>query len=94
VEPGIGRIPVNVALTWRWTWFCSSRFFSGPRANRLGYRRIAGTHLRSCGVCSRPDPNVTSRSANASSPDPASREPVEDELSSSSVDHATCRDGR
>jgi lysophospholipase L1-like esterase len=41
-----GRIPVNVALTCRWTWFCSSRFFTDPHANRIGYRRIAHTFER------------------------------------------------
>lgn len=40
--PGRGRIPVNVALACRWTWFCS-RFFPDPHANRTGYRRIAHT---------------------------------------------------
>jgi len=44
--PGIGRIPVNVALACRWTWFCSKRFFGDPHPNRLGYQRIAGTYLR------------------------------------------------
>jgi lysophospholipase L1-like esterase len=43
--PGRGWIPVNVALTCRWTWFCS-RFFPDPHANRTGYRRIAHTFDR------------------------------------------------
>jgi lysophospholipase L1-like esterase len=41
-----GRIPVNVALTCRWTWFCSTKFFGDPHANRTGYRRIAHTFER------------------------------------------------
>lgn len=44
--PGRGRIPVNVALTCRWTWFCSERTFTDPHANRTGYRRIAHTFER------------------------------------------------
>ena len=43
VVPGRGRIPVNVALACRWTWFCSERYFTDPHADRTGYRRIAGT---------------------------------------------------
>ncbi|MGH2540051.1 MAG: SGNH/GDSL hydrolase family protein [Actinomycetota bacterium] len=46
VVPGRGRIPVNVALACRWTWFCSPRFLTDPHANRTGYRRIAGTFER------------------------------------------------
>jgi len=41
VVPGRGRIPLNVALACRWTWFCSERFFGDPHADRTGYRRIA-----------------------------------------------------
>jgi len=41
VVPGRGRIPLNVALACRWTWFCSERFFSDPHPDRAGYRRIA-----------------------------------------------------
>ena len=41
VVPGRGRIPLNVALACRWTWFCSERFFADPHADRTGYRRIA-----------------------------------------------------
>ena len=44
--PGRGWIPLNVALTCRWTWFCSTRFFGDPHANRTGYRRIAQTFVR------------------------------------------------
>jgi lysophospholipase L1-like esterase len=44
--PNRGRIPVNVALACRWTWFCSGRFPSDPHANRIGYRRIGGTFQR------------------------------------------------
>jgi hypothetical protein len=39
--PGLGRIPVNVANTCRWTWFCSSRFFGDPHPKRSGYHKIA-----------------------------------------------------
>ena len=46
VVPGRGRIPVNVALACRWTWFCTSRFFTDPHPNRKGYRRIAHTFER------------------------------------------------
>jgi lysophospholipase L1-like esterase len=46
VVPGRGRIPVNVALACRWTWFCSTRFFGDPHANRTGYRKIARTFDR------------------------------------------------
>jgi lysophospholipase L1-like esterase len=46
VVPGRGRIPVNVALTCRWTWFCSRRHFGDPHADRTGYRRIAHTFER------------------------------------------------
>lgn len=43
VVPGRGRIPVNVALACRWTWFCSERYTGDPHPNKAGYRRIAGT---------------------------------------------------
>ena len=46
VEPGRGRIPVNVALACRWTWFCSARHPGDPHANRTGYRKIARTFDR------------------------------------------------
>ncbi len=39
--PGLGRIPINVANTCRWTWFCSSRFFGDPHPKRSGYHKIA-----------------------------------------------------
>jgi lysophospholipase L1-like esterase len=41
-----GRLPLNVALTCRWTWFCSERHFGDPHANRKGYKRIAHTFDR------------------------------------------------
>ena len=41
--PGRGEIPVNVANTCMWTWFCSSRFFGDPHANAIGYKKIART---------------------------------------------------
>jgi lysophospholipase L1-like esterase len=44
--PGRGRIPVNVALTCRWTWFCSARHAGDPHANSTGYRKIAHTFNR------------------------------------------------
>jgi lysophospholipase L1-like esterase len=46
VVPGRGRIPVNVALACRWTWFCSARFFGDPHADRTGHRKIARTFER------------------------------------------------
>ncbi len=46
VVPGRGRVPVNVALSCRWTWFCSPRFAGDPHANRVGYRKIARTFFR------------------------------------------------
>jgi lysophospholipase L1-like esterase len=46
VVPGRGRIPLNVALACRWTWFCSERFFTDPHADRTGYRRIASVFER------------------------------------------------
>lgn len=46
VVPGRGRIPANVALACRWTWFCSTRFFGDPHADRTGHRKIARTFER------------------------------------------------
>ena len=46
VVPGRGPIPVNVALTCRWTWFCSPKFAGDPHTNRTGYRKIARTFDR------------------------------------------------
>lgn len=46
VVPGRGLIPVNVALTCRWTWFCSPKFAGDPHANRTGHRKIARTFER------------------------------------------------
>jgi hypothetical protein len=43
VVPGRGPLPVNVALTCRWTWFCSPKYFGDPHANATGYRKIAHT---------------------------------------------------
>jgi lysophospholipase L1-like esterase len=40
------RVPVNVALTCRWTWFCSRRYAGDPHANATGYRKIARTFSR------------------------------------------------
>jgi lysophospholipase L1-like esterase len=44
--PGRGRIPVNVALACRWTWFCSAGHTFDVHANRTGYRKIATTFHR------------------------------------------------
>lgn len=41
--PGRGRLPLNVALACRWTWFCSPRYAGDPHANAIGYRKIAHT---------------------------------------------------
>jgi lysophospholipase L1-like esterase len=46
VVAGRGRIPLNVALTCRWTWFCSPKFFGDPHPNQTGYARIAHTFSR------------------------------------------------
>jgi lysophospholipase L1-like esterase len=46
VVSGRGRVPLNVALTCRWTWFCSRRFFGDPHPDRTGYRRIAHAFSR------------------------------------------------
>lgn len=46
VVQGRGRLPVNVALTCRWTWFCSERHLGDPHPNRIGYARIAHTFYR------------------------------------------------
>jgi hypothetical protein len=46
VVPGRGRIPVNVALTCRWTWFCSTEHFLDFHANTTGYRKIGRTFYR------------------------------------------------
>ena len=43
VVPGRGELPVNVANTCRWTWFCTPRFAGDVHANRTGYRKIAKT---------------------------------------------------
>jgi len=44
--PGLGKLPLNVANTCRWTWFCSSRFFFDPHPKRSGYHKIAHTFSR------------------------------------------------
>ena len=43
VVPGRGRLPLNVALACRWTWFCTQRYFFDPHPNRKGYTRVAHT---------------------------------------------------
>jgi lysophospholipase L1-like esterase len=43
VVPGRGELPVNVANTCRWTWFCTPRFAGDVHTNRTGYRKIAET---------------------------------------------------
>ena len=40
------RVPLNVALACRWTWFCSEEAFGDPHANVIGYRKIARTFDR------------------------------------------------
>jgi lysophospholipase L1-like esterase len=37
------RVPLNVALACRWTWFCSDEAFGDPHANSTGYKKIART---------------------------------------------------
>jgi lysophospholipase L1-like esterase len=46
VVPGRGTLPLNVANTCLWTWFCTRRFFGDPHPNRTGYEKIAGTFNR------------------------------------------------
>jgi lysophospholipase L1-like esterase len=46
VVPGRGRLPVNVALTCKWTWFCSTKFLGDEHANRSGDRKIGRTFRR------------------------------------------------
>lgn len=41
-----GRLPINVALACRWTWFCSVGHFGDPHPKRIGYARIAHTFYR------------------------------------------------
>lgn len=43
VVPGRGRLPLNVALACRWTWFCTQRYFFDPHPNWKGYTRVAHT---------------------------------------------------
>jgi lysophospholipase L1-like esterase len=43
VVPGRGPLPANVAITCRWTWFCTPRFAGNIHTNKLGYRKIADT---------------------------------------------------
>jgi lysophospholipase L1-like esterase len=43
---GRGLLPLNVARTCRWTWFCSRRFFGDPHPNPTGYDRIGRTFFR------------------------------------------------
>lgn len=43
VVPGRGELPVNVALTCQWTWFCTPAFAGDVHANAIGYRKIADT---------------------------------------------------
>jgi lysophospholipase L1-like esterase len=46
VVRGRGRIPVNVALACKLTWFCSTRFTADVHPNWKGYRKIARTFNR------------------------------------------------
>ena len=59
--PGRGRIPVNVALACRWTWFCSASHAGDPHANSTGYRKIAHTFYRELRVCCRNDGTAADR---------------------------------
>lgn len=43
VVPGRGELPVNVARTCQWTWFCTPKFAGDVHANAIGYRKIADT---------------------------------------------------
>jgi lysophospholipase L1-like esterase len=43
---GRGPLPLNVARTCRWTWFCTRRFFGDPHPNPTGYQKIGGTFFR------------------------------------------------
>lgn len=43
---GRGRLPVNVALACRWTWFCTQGSLGDFHPNAIGYRRIAHTFDR------------------------------------------------
>lgn len=44
--PGRGRIPLNVSVVCRWTWFCSPRYAGDPHPTTTGYDRIARTFER------------------------------------------------
>jgi lysophospholipase L1-like esterase len=46
IVPGRGRLPLNVARTCLWTWFCTPRFFGDPHPNRTGYAKIGRTFDR------------------------------------------------
>ena len=43
---GRGRLPLNVARTCRWTWFCTRRFFGDPHPTPTGYEVIGRTFYR------------------------------------------------
>jgi lysophospholipase L1-like esterase len=46
IVPGRGQLPVNVARTCLWTWFCTPKFFGDPHPNRTGYQKIGRTFAR------------------------------------------------
>ena len=46
VVPGRGRLPVNVAITCRWTWFCTDAHLGDFHTNTIGYRKIGRTFNR------------------------------------------------
>jgi lysophospholipase L1-like esterase len=46
IVPGRGRLPLNVARTCSWTWFCTPRSFGDPHPNVTGYRMIGATFNR------------------------------------------------
>jgi lysophospholipase L1-like esterase len=43
VVPGRGELPLNVARTCQWTWFCTPKVAGDVHANATGYRKIADT---------------------------------------------------
>ena len=46
IVSGRGRLPLNVALACRWTWFCTTKYFFDPHPNWMGYKRVARTFDR------------------------------------------------
>jgi hypothetical protein len=46
VVQGRGPLPLNVARTCKWTWFCTRRFAGDPHPDATGYRKIGGAFYR------------------------------------------------